>query len=106
MKRNEKAGYPQQAKYAPKALLAIFVIVFGIIAFNIVYPSLGIINPWNLSTTFLYEAVVTFVIGVLTLIPGSRGYSILSRDAKKWIVIVAMAVVVVLLILSALTALL
>jgi nicotinamide riboside transporter PnuC len=106
MSKNEKHDHPERAKYAPKALLAIVVIVLGIIAFNLLYPSLGIINPWNMSTTFLYEAVFTFIIGALTLIPGSRGYSTISREGKKWIVIVAMTVVVVLLILSALTAML
>ena len=99
----ERARRLLQTNYATKAIVAIIVIVLVVVAFDFVYPSLGIKNAWSLSTTFLFEAVIAFILGILTLVPGTRT-SGLSFDVKKWFVIVGVVVAAVLFIFSMLTA--
>jgi hypothetical protein len=99
MKKKERTENPSQADYAPKALLAIIAVVLGFIALDLLMAKFGI-NTDTWRQTFLFEAGVSFMVGIGSLSPVGKLRFLISNRARAWFLIIWMVIGAIFLFLS------
>jgi uncharacterized membrane protein len=101
MKKTEETRNPPQWNYAPKALLAIIVVVLVVMALDLLYAIFGT-NAMNWRIAFLVDAAFLLIFGIIPLLPHRFLPSTLFGLARKWYLIALTIVITFFLFLFAL----